>query len=180
MSTVIRPTTKGQFPKLRTGVYDVALGNMTQFRIAVIQRKHGVMVGIIGKGCYEFTMAPHWTYISEKLGIHMAFKGDAMNLADFIACQMGLEGRKPVGEYMAKLCSDEPHRSAPTKPKPVTFDQVSALRMVAGGEKTIDRVIHEGELCYWTGIGWVVERTATPEDELKYPAVVATATAKRK
>lgn len=54
----------------------------------------------------------------------------------------------------------------------VTFQEVSTMAMTSGGEKRISKVIHEGDLKQWVGIGWVVERKATAEDKKRYPLVV--------
>lgn len=57
------------------------------------------------------------------------------------------------------------------KPKPVTYDQVRTISMTSGGENKISRVIHDGVVKNWVGIGWVEERKATPSDYFRYPEV---------
>lgn len=85
------------------GVYQVALGNGSQFRVAVFH--HGeipaLFVGLPGEGCWLFHNAPHPTYVREKMGV---LEGDAENLADFIACQFG-EAPVPFGHYNPHLCA---------------------------------------------------------------------------
>lgn len=56
--------------------------------------------------------------------------------------------------------------------KTVTYDQVSTLAMVAGGEKKYSTVIHNGVMMEWVGIGWVGGKKARAEDYDKYPEVV--------
>ena len=102
-STVIRPTQAGVFPMVLPGVYQVALGNGSQFRVAVFHADDavGLFVGILGEGCYLFSHPPHPTYVREKMGV---LEGDACNLADFIACQFG-EAPVPFGHYNPHLCA---------------------------------------------------------------------------
>lgn len=99
---VIRPTQAGVFPVVSPGVHEVALGNGSQFRVAVYPS--GLIsrfVGLPGEGCWLFHNAPHPTYVQEKMGI---LEGDAENLADFIACQFG-EAPEPFGHYNPHLCA---------------------------------------------------------------------------
>jgi len=56
-----------------------------------------------------------------------------------------------------------------SKPKPVTLAQVETIHMVQGGEQKISRIIHEGMVKNWVGIGWVTEGKAKPADYFKYP-----------
>lgn len=84
---VIRPTSKGVFPVLEDGVHHVALGNMTQFQIAIMRSAPLMFVGIVGKKCYIFSPIPaHPSYVQEKLGL---LEGDANNVADLINSQYG-------------------------------------------------------------------------------------------
>jgi hypothetical protein len=55
------------------------------------------------------------------------------------------------------------------KPKPVSYRDVSTLAMTSGNEKKLSKVIHEGILKEWVGIGWIDLRPATKEDSKKYP-----------
>lgn len=59
-----------------------------------------------------------------------------------------------------------------TRPKPVTADQCSKVRMVAGGEERHPIVIDDGVVKEWVAIGWVDNGPATEEDYERYPEVV--------
>lgn len=102
-STVIRPKQGGAFPHLLAeGIHEVALGNGSQFRLAVFwPESGGLFCGIVGKGCYLFPHPPHPEYVREKMGV---LEVDAENLADFIACQFG-EAPQPFGHYNPRLCA---------------------------------------------------------------------------
>lgn len=83
----IRPISKGVFPSVKDGIHEVALGNMSQFRIAVMRSAPHLFIGIEGKGCYTFgPFIAHPAYVQEKLKI---MEGDANNVADFINSQYG-------------------------------------------------------------------------------------------
>lgn len=56
--------------------------------------------------------------------------------------------------------------------KTVKYNQVSNRAMVAGNEKKIGFIIHNGVVKQWVGIGWVELREATADDKKKYPKVV--------
>lgn len=58
------------------------------------------------------------------------------------------------------------------RPKPVSFRDVSTIAMVAGKEKKIAKVIHNGVVKEWVGIGWVDLDPATAADFLKFPEVL--------
>ena len=47
------------------------------------------------------------------------------------------------------------------------------MAMTSGGERTISKVIHDGKLMHWVGIGWVEVREATEADKEQYPSVVS-------
>ena len=96
----IRPTDPGVFPKLEDGVHSVALGNMTQWYIALNRHNGGVYVGVGGGCCYVFIVPPTWEHVAEKL---KAGEADAGNMADFIACQLGDPRRNPLGDYCRSL-----------------------------------------------------------------------------
>lgn len=49
--------------------------------------------------------------------------------------------------------------------------ELSNLRMVAGNEKKYSKVIVDGQLKEWIGIGWIALRKATNKDRAKYPEV---------
>lgn len=100
---IIRPYTHGIFPILEDGLHTVALGNATQYEIAIMRRDRGTVIGIIGKGCYVFTHNAHPAYVQEKLKVGA---GDADNVADFINCQTGCTGRVN-GRYYSNLFHDE-------------------------------------------------------------------------
>lgn len=94
----IRANKDGRFPQVAPGVYNVALGNMSQFRIAIIEDREegGLMFGVVGHGAYRFAVPPHPGYVKEKLKV---MEGDANNLADFIGDQLGYERAKRFGTY---------------------------------------------------------------------------------
>lgn len=102
---IIRPYTHGIFPILEDGLHTVALGNATQYEIAIMRHDRGTVIGIIGKGCYVFTHNAHPAYVQEKLKVGA---GDAGNVADFINCQTctSCTGRVS-GRYYPFLLHDE-------------------------------------------------------------------------
>jgi hypothetical protein len=105
---VIRPTSTGVFPVLEDGLHHVALGNMTQYEIAIIRSAPHLFIGIVGKKCYTFgPFRAHPSYVQEKLGL---LEGDANNMADFINSQYGFSatpGRIEYhGYYHERLTSD--------------------------------------------------------------------------
>lgn len=57
------------------------------------------------------------------------------------------------------------------KTKTVNVSKLTNRAMIAGGEKSITKVIDEGMLKEWVGIGWITARTATKTDRAKYPEV---------
>lgn len=57
------------------------------------------------------------------------------------------------------------------RPTPVSYRDVSTISMVAGKEKTISRVIHDGEVKEWVGIGWISKGKATEADYQTTPEV---------
>ena len=101
--SIIRPKQGGVFPHLLAdGIHEVALGNGIQFRLAMFwPESGGLFCGIVGKGCYLFSHAPHPGYVQEKMGLD---QWDAANMADFIACQFG-EAPVPFGHYNPQLCA---------------------------------------------------------------------------
>lgn len=56
-------------------------------------------------------------------------------------------------------------------PKPVSFHDVSTIAMVVRNEKTISKVIHDGVVKEWVGIGWITLGPAKATDYLKIPQV---------
>jgi hypothetical protein len=112
MNEPIRPNKAGKFPFLLFNasegehiISQVALGNMTQYRILTAKLKRGVFIAIEGVGAYEFQGFAHKGYVQDKLNIKHA--GDAENIADFINDQMGTGTYERQGEYMAHLCRGE-------------------------------------------------------------------------
>lgn len=53
----------------------------------------------------------------------------------------------------------------------VTAKELSNLRMVAGNERKYDRVVIDGKVMSWVGIGWIEEREALPSDYDNLPVV---------
>lgn len=59
------------------------------------------------------------------------------------------------------------------KIRTVSVHETSSLRMAAGNEKHLTKVIEEGKLKEWVGIGWVEEtEPLTLNQALTYPWVV--------
>lgn len=56
--------------------------------------------------------------------------------------------------------------------KTIPFSRISTLAMTAGGEKKLKRVILQGRLKHWVGIGWHDLRQATESDRKTYKTVV--------
>ena len=53
--------------------------------------------------------------------------------------------------------------------KTVSRAELSNLKMTCGNEKKYSRVIIDGEVRNWVGIGWVNEGPARAEDYKRYP-----------
>lgn len=104
-NNVIRPKLNGVFPILPDGLHTVALGNGTQYEVAVLHTGRCIVFGIIGHGCYRFGCGGHHIeYIIEKMGISPMFKGDAMNFSDLITSQF-TQSFEPIGDYIGHICS---------------------------------------------------------------------------
>lgn len=56
--------------------------------------------------------------------------------------------------------------------KTIRAYELSTIRMVAGREKTVSRVIDNTTLKEWVGFGWIDIREATSADKKKYPKVI--------
>jgi len=56
--------------------------------------------------------------------------------------------------------------------KELSRGEVSTLRMVAGNEDQISKVIDGVLLKEWVGIGWVTLRNATDQDKKNYPTLI--------
>lgn len=61
-----------------------------------------------------------------------------------------------------------------TEAKRIHAERLSNLAMVAGGEKSITKVIDDGVVKEWVGFGWVDLRAATAEDRKTLPVVTRT------
>lgn len=84
----LRPNLTGQrWPKLMLPFMgEIALGNMTQFRFAILADpiNGGVFVAVEGKGAYGFPFGVMADYVEEKLDV---LDADAANIADLINAQ---------------------------------------------------------------------------------------------
>ena len=102
--TTIRPTKSGVFPRLKTGVHQVCLGNSSMFDIGIIVFDRGIFAGINGYGAYHFAFRADAGYLQDKLKIR--FEGDATNIADLINDQLYEPGSiERQGEYTEQLCA---------------------------------------------------------------------------
>ena len=50
-------------------------------------------------------------------------------------------------------------------------ESLATIRMVAGNEKLYSKVVVDGRVKEWVGIGWLDCGEATDEDRAKYPEV---------
>lgn len=96
---VIRADHTLHFSKLPSGIYSLALGNVTQFRIGLMHTDDGIFLGIFEKGSYHFSQYCHGSYAAEKLNILVP---DGNNIADFINDQLGLNVARQ-GRYEINL-----------------------------------------------------------------------------
>jgi hypothetical protein len=53
----------------------------------------------------------------------------------------------------------------------VKASELSKLKMTAGNEDRYSKVIQDGRLLQWVGIGWIDLNAATEEDYSNYPEV---------
>jgi hypothetical protein len=53
----------------------------------------------------------------------------------------------------------------------IKAEECRIISMVAGNEKKFDKIIHNGLIKQWVGIGWVTEGPADSTDCDKYPIV---------
>ncbi len=58
------------------------------------------------------------------------------------------------------------------KQKTITRSQLSKIRMASGGENKISRVILDGVVMTWVGIGWIDEGAPTARQRATLPVVV--------
>ena len=63
-------------------------------------------------------------------------------------------------------------RSKKPRAKTIKRSELSNIKMVAGGEDRISKVILDGTVRQWVGIGWVDEGQASAADKRKYPTVI--------
>jgi hypothetical protein len=58
--------------------------------------------------------------------------------------------------------------------KEVRAEECSSFKMVSGNEKRLTRVIDDGVVKNWVGIGWVSEGSASEADRGELPHVIRT------
>jgi len=58
------------------------------------------------------------------------------------------------------------------KQKTVKRSQLTNCAMISGGEKKISRVILDGTVRNWVGIGWVDEGKPTTQQQKELPTVI--------
>jgi hypothetical protein len=86
----------------KTALIDLALGNMTQYRVLVHRGLlYEVFIAIEGKGAYPFGHRVHADYATQKLNL---LPGDGANMADFINDQLGVDAERQ-GHYYENLCT---------------------------------------------------------------------------
>lgn len=76
----------------------------------------------------------------------------------------------PRKKDLQKMISEYPLYPAPANC--VQASQLSKLRMVAGNETKFSRVIHEGVVKEWVGIGWIKLEKATEFELQNLPIVI--------
>jgi len=57
------------------------------------------------------------------------------------------------------------------KPEPVNARELSNVKMSNGNVELFPRVIDDGMIKDWIGMGWVIDVAAKEEDYYKYPKV---------
>ena len=78
---------------------------------------------------------------------------------------------KKLCDLMAR--ADKLLNQPPDRPvKTVKLSELSILRMTTGGEKKYSRVVINGVLKEWVGIGWIDIRRAKTRDLTTYPMAV--------
>lgn len=99
----IRPNLAGIFPAApRDEIFELALGNGSQFTALVNVGPRGLFVAIEGRGAYTFAIRADAGYVGQKLGLSK-YPGDAANLADFINDQNGPGETSRQGDYATNL-----------------------------------------------------------------------------
>ncbi len=53
----------------------------------------------------------------------------------------------------------------------VKASELSKLKMTAGNENSYSKVVQDGRLLQWVGIGWIDLEAAAEEDYANYPEV---------
>ena len=108
-SSTIRPNFGGYFPMAPVGkVFDLALGNGSQFRCLLAPCSSGLFLAVERFGAYTFAVTAHPGYVATKLGFGK-YLGDAANFADFINDQLsGCTSGVRVGTYHSSLTADGP------------------------------------------------------------------------
>jgi hypothetical protein len=53
----------------------------------------------------------------------------------------------------------------------ISYADVTPLAMTAGNEKKIPKIIHEGNVQLWVGIGWITLDKATKKDYKTLPVL---------
>lgn len=102
-TTTIRPNNAGIFPMApRNEVFDLALGNGTQFQVLVNVGPRGLFLAVENRGAYTFVTRATPGYVAEKLDLKR-YMGDAANLADFINDQNGPGETDRQGDYFSGL-----------------------------------------------------------------------------
>ena len=80
--------------------------------------------------------------------------------------------------YIMKLCSQmrkailDKEEENMSRMRTIKASELDTVKMVAGNEGKISRVVWGPWLMNWVGIGWVNERPATAADKKRYPKVI--------
>lgn len=94
---MIKPDFEGRWPKIAlNGIYELNLGNGTQFSVFLMWPGVFYCLGIEGVGAFHFSTSVHWEYAAEKLNLGEA---DARNIADFINAQLEAQDFGTQGFY---------------------------------------------------------------------------------
>lgn len=74
------------------------------------------------------------------------------------------------GDDLDQIC-DERDQGERTVKKTIDASKLASAVMAGGGERRIKRVIDEGMVKEWVGIGWIPIRRSTKQDRSRYPTV---------